>query len=65
MIQVNNRDFEWEEGLTVEKLLEKKNYIFHRIIVRVNEELISKEEYANKEIKDGDDVKAIHIFGGG
>lgn len=65
MIQVNNRDFEWEEGLTVEKLLKKKNYVFHRIIVRINGELIPKGKYATTQINDGDDVKAIHIFGGG
>lgn len=65
MIKVNGRDFEWEEGLTVEKLLEKKRYTFHRIIVKINGEIIPKEKYATTEIKDGDDVKAIHIFGGG
>lgn len=65
MIKVNGKDFEWEEGLTVEKLLEKKKYVFHGIIVKINDKLIEKEEYATTQINDGDDVKAIHIFGGG
>jgi len=65
MIKVNGRDFEWEEGLTVEKLLEKKRYIFPKIIVKINGSLIKKEEWANTIINDGDDVKAIHVFAGG
>lgn len=65
MIQVNGRDFEWEEGLTVEKLLEKKRYVFPKIIVKINGVLIKKEEWPHTIISDGDDVKAIHVFAGG
>lgn len=65
MIKVNDRDFEWEEGLTVVKLLEKKRYTFPKIIVRINGQLIKKEDWPNTIINDGDDVKAIHVFAGG
>lgn len=65
MIQVNGRNFEWEEGLTVEKLLEKKRYVFPRIIVKINGIIIKKEDWPTAIINDGDDVKAIHIFAGG
>ncbi|WP_432666146.1 sulfur carrier protein ThiS [Wukongibacter baidiensis] len=65
MIKVNGRDFEWEEGLTIEKLLEKKRYTFPKIIVKINGVLIKKEQWGNTIINDGDDVKAIHIFAGG
>lgn len=65
MIQVNGRDFEWEEGLTVEKLLEKKRYVFPRIIVKINGTIIKKEDWPTTVINDEDDVKAIHVFAGG
>jgi sulfur carrier protein len=65
MIKVNGRDFEWEEGLTVEKLLEKKRYTYPKIIVRINEKLILKEQYSSTPIYDGDDVKVIHLLAGG
>ncbi len=65
MIKVNSRDFEWEEGLTVEKLLAKKRYTYPKIIVRINEKLILKAEYASTSIQDGDDVKVIHLLAGG
>ncbi len=65
MIKVNNRDYQWEEGLTVEKLLQQKNYTYPKLIVKINNKLIQPEEYASTAIHDGDDVKAIHLLAGG
>ncbi|MCF2140658.1 MAG: sulfur carrier protein ThiS [Candidatus Lokiarchaeota archaeon] len=65
MIQVNNRDFEWFEGLTVKKLLELKRYTFPEIVVKINNIYIPPEEYEKTQIKDGDNVLALHMFGGG
>ncbi|MFZ5966512.1 MAG: sulfur carrier protein ThiS [Bacillota bacterium] len=65
MIKVNSKDFEWEEGLTVQRLLEKKRYTYPKIIVKINGHLISKEEYHSTLINDGDDVQAIHLLAGG
>ena len=39
MIKLNNRDCEWQEGLTVEELMKLKNYTYSRIVVMVNAEL--------------------------
>ena len=65
MIKLNGKDYPWEEGLTVEKLLEKKGYTFPMIIVRINDKVIEREDYATTIINDGDNVEALHIFGGG
>ncbi|AOT68204.1 sulfur carrier protein ThiS [Geosporobacter ferrireducens] len=65
MIKVNGRDSDWEENLTVEKLLQNKRYTYPKIIVRINGELINREEYASTPIRDGDDVKVIHLLAGG
>ncbi|MFZ5353118.1 MAG: sulfur carrier protein ThiS [Bacillota bacterium] len=65
MIKVNGRDFQWEEGLTVEKLLQQKNYTYPKLIVKINNVLIQPEQYASTPIRDGDDVKAIHLLAGG
>lgn len=65
IIKVNGRDFEWEKDLTVSKLLELKKYTFPKIIVRINDEFISKNEYSTTLINDGDDVKVIHLMAGG
>ena len=65
MIQVNNRPSEFFEKLTVKKLLEIKNYTFPNIIVKINDEFIPKSKYDTTFIEDGDNVLALHMFGGG
>ncbi len=65
MIKLNNRNCEWREGLTVEELLKLKNYTYPRIVVSVNAQIISKEDYASTIINDGDNVEAIHLMAGG
>jgi sulfur carrier protein len=65
MITVNGRDFPWEEGLTVEKLLQKKGYTFPAIVVIINGNSVPEAEFHNTKIWDGDEVKAIHLIAGG
>ncbi|MBP7222368.1 MAG: sulfur carrier protein ThiS [Sedimentibacter sp.] len=65
MIKLNNRDFPWEEGLTIEKIMEIKKYTFSKIIVKVNGNHIEKEEYASTIVNDGDVVEIIHLLAGG
>ncbi|MBO8137860.1 MAG: sulfur carrier protein ThiS [Desulfotomaculum sp.] len=65
MIKVNGRDFPWEEGLTVKKLLEKKNYTFPSIVIKINGRTIPEDQWDKTIINDGDDVKAIHLITGG
>ncbi len=65
MIQVNGKEFPWEEGLTVAELLKRKRYSYPKIIVKINGTLVEPEEYASTAVRDGDDVKAIHLLAGG
>jgi len=66
MIRVNNRDeIEWQEGLTVTGLLELFRYTFPDIIVKINGELVRREEYPTRTIPDGADVRVIHMIAGG
>lgn len=65
MIKLNNRDCEWQEGLTIEELMKRKNYTYARIVVLVNAELVAEEDYASTIIHDGDNVEAIHLMAGG
>ena len=51
--------------ISIDELLEIKNFTFELLIVKVNGNLIKKESYTSTYIKDGDDVQVIHVFGGG
>jgi len=65
VIKLNNRDFPWEAGMTVKSLMEKKKYTFPKIMVTINDQLIDEKVYMETPIRDGDDVKIIHLLAGG
>jgi thiamine biosynthesis protein ThiS len=65
VILVNNRPSEWQDGLTVKKLLEIKKFTYPRITVIINGNVIMPENYDVTPINDGDDVQAIHLMAGG
>ena len=66
MILVNDRDqIEWEEGMTVAWLLKKCGFTASQIHVLVNGELVRREAFDTRPIRDGDQVKVIHFLGGG
>ncbi len=65
MITVNNRSVEHEKGMTVTFLLEKLNYKWPMLIVRINGKLIDNKQFPTAIIEDGDNVDAIHMMSGG
>jgi sulfur carrier protein len=65
MISVNQEDMEWEPGMTVQDILDRRRYTFPLILVKVNGELVHKDAYATYQVEDGSDVKVIHLISGG
>jgi len=66
MILVNNRDeIEWEEGLTVSALLERLRYTFTHIIVKIDGQVVLRDDYPTRLIPDGAHVWVIHLIAGG
>ncbi len=65
MVTVNSIELEWEENLTVEKLLEKMNYTFSMIVVKVNGEVVAKEDWPEYKVPDNAVVQAYHLIAGG
>jgi len=53
------------ESLTIRELLQHKNFTFKMLVIRVNGELISKDQYDHCKIQDGDDVMILHLVSGG
>ena len=66
-ITLNNRPEEiaGKESLTVAELLEHKNYTFKFLVVRINGKTIKPSEYNDAMVRDGDNVKVIHLISGG
>ncbi|MDO4615146.1 MAG: sulfur carrier protein ThiS [Lachnospiraceae bacterium] len=57
---------EYEEGITIAKLIELENVETPEYVtVSLNDEFALKDEYAVKELKDGDSVEFLYFMGGG
>ncbi len=54
-----------KETVTVSELLELKNYTFKFLVVRINDKAIKPKDYSESIIREGDDVKVIHLISGG
>ena len=65
MIKVNGRDAEWHEGITIQDVLHSHNYTSPKIVIKVNDQVVRKPEWEAFVISDGDDVRVIHLIGGG
>jgi thiamine biosynthesis protein ThiS len=65
MIQVNGKPMMWVEGMTVSSMLKEKNYVFAKIVVKINGIYVPPQQYEDTIIRDGDEVQAIHMLAGG
>jgi len=64
-ITVNGNSVEWRENFTVRAVLKHMNYTFKMLIVKVNGQLVKKDQYDKYLIPRDADVKVIHLIGGG
>lgn len=65
MITVNGSQAEWEEGITVQKLLDREHFSFKMVAVWVNDSVVDKPFYKTYLVPDGADVQVIHNISGG
>ena len=65
-ITLKNRSEKFEcNTMTVSEIMELKKFTFSKIIVRVNDIFVEKEDYPNTLVKDGDVVMILHLLAGG
>ena len=66
MILVNDREkIPWQEGMTVTKLLEACRYTSPKIAVFVDGEFVRPPFYDSYLVKDGAEVRVLHLIAGG
>lgn len=53
------------DQLSISEILKIKNFSFKLIIVKLNDRLVNKPEYETVYVKNGDDLKVIHLMSGG
>ncbi|NOR16013.1 MAG: sulfur carrier protein ThiS [Candidatus Aminicenantes bacterium] len=64
-ITVNGRTVPWQEGMTIQTVLEVMNYTFRLLVVKLDGRLIKKEKYKSTAVPENADVKVIHMVAGG
>jgi len=66
MIRVNDKwDVVWQVGMTVQDVLKACEFTHHQIVVSINGTLVPPDEYTTAPVADGNQVKVVHIIGGG
>ena len=66
MITINQRErIEWTPGMTVRDVLERMNYTYPEVVIRVNGEVVMDEAYDSYRVPDEADVRIIHLMAGG
>jgi thiamine biosynthesis protein ThiS len=66
IITLNNRTESFEcTSMTMEKLMEIKNFTYKKIIVKVNNKIVEPHEYDTTIIKENDNVVVLHLLAGG
>lgn len=65
MITVNAEPMEWEEGMTVQDVVERKKYTFPLLAVWIDDSPVPRDEFATTTVPDGSKVQVIHMISGG
>ncbi len=65
-IVLNNRDEEFnQDSITVSEMLLLKKFSFRMRIIKINGNLITKENYDTTVINNGDNVQMLYLMSGG
>ena len=65
MIKINGEEKEFNKETVLEALLTCNNFDISRIAVIINDDIIPRNEYKNKIVKDEDNIEVVSFVGGG
>ena len=66
IITINGKKYsDYQEGITVQDLIEKLNLHDKQIIVELNQLALIKKDYQSLSLKDGDSIEIVQIAAGG
>jgi len=62
---INQKEAEYDDGLSVKDLLGKLNLDGKPVAIEVNEDLVPVEQHSQVSLKDGDRLEIVTLAGGG
>jgi thiamine biosynthesis protein ThiS len=64
-LQVNGEERAVALGLTLAALIEQLGMRADRVAVELNREIVVREQWAARELREGDRLEIVHFVGGG
>ncbi len=64
-VHVNGKEREVRSGLSVHELVESFDLNPLLIVVELNREILSRDQFKNVQVSEGDAVELVHFVGGG
>ena len=64
-VQVNGKEREVKSGLSVHQLVEFFDLNPLLIVVELNREILSRDQFKDVQVSEGDAVELVHFVGGG
>jgi len=64
-VQVNGKEREVQSGLSVHELVESFDLNPLLIVVELNRKILSRDEFKDVQVSEGDAVELVHFVGGG
>ena len=64
-VQVNGKEREVPSGLSVHQLVESFDLNPLLIVVELNREILSRNQFKDVQVSEGDAVELVHFVGGG
>lgn len=61
----NNPESFIEDTLTINEILERKNFTFKMLVIKLNGVLVKKTDYKVTSVQDGDELSILHLISGG
>ncbi|MGA2373185.1 MAG: sulfur carrier protein ThiS [Candidatus Korobacteraceae bacterium] len=64
-VTINGKDQTFDESLTLAQLVEQLGMKGDRVAVELNREIISRAQWPETTLNDGDHLEIVHFVGGG
>ena len=64
-VQINGEEKEIADGLSVARLLEELQIRPGRVVVELNQDVVSRAAHDSTLLKEGDALEIVHFVGGG
>jgi thiamine biosynthesis protein ThiS len=65
VVKVNGNKIDYVKGETVSELLERMNYNFPLVVVKVNGKVVPHDRFPKSKVPDRSRVEVIHLISGG